>query len=116
MATSLALLNNLPMPVGSLDAYLNRINTVPLLTFEEEQSLAHRFYDENDLDAARQLVMAHLRFVARIAKGYMGYGLALADLIQEGNIGLMKAVKRFNPEVGCAFGHVCGALDQSGNS
>lgn len=85
------------MPVGSIDAYLNSINQVPLLTADEEHDLAVRLREQNDLNAARQLVMSHLRFVARIARGYLGYGLALADLIQEGNIGLMKAVKRFDP-------------------
>ncbi len=85
------------MPVGSIDAYLSSINQIPLLTADEEHDLALRLREQNDLDAARQLVMSHLRFVARIARGYLGYGLALADLIQEGNIGLMKAVKRFDP-------------------
>lgn len=88
------------LPIGSLDAYIARVNQIPLLSLEEEQDLATRFHSEQDLDAAKQLVMSHLRFVAKIAKGYMGYGLAVADLIQEGNIGLMKAVKRFNPNMG----------------
>ncbi len=85
-------------PVGSLDAYIQAVGAVPVLSREDEQSLARRFRDEGDLDAARELVMAHLRFVVHIAKGYTGYGLPLADLIQEGNVGLMKAVKRFDPD------------------
>ncbi len=87
-------------PVGSLDAYIQAVGSVPVLSKDEEQALARRFRDEDDLDAARSLVLAHLRFVVHIAKGYMGYGLALNDLIQEGNVGLMKAVKRFDPDVG----------------
>jgi RNA polymerase sigma-32 factor len=85
-------------PVGSLDAYIQAVGAIPVLSKEDEQALATRFRDESDLDAARELVMAHLRFVVHIAKGYTGYGLPLADLIQEGNVGLMKAVKRFDPE------------------
>jgi len=85
-------------PVGSLDAYIQAVGAVPVLSKEDEQALAIRFREQDDLDAARQLVMAHLRFVVHIAKGYTGYGLPLNDLIQEGNIGLMKAVKRFDPE------------------
>ena len=85
-------------PVGSLDAYIQAVGSVAVLSKEDEQALAHRFRDEEDLEAARQLVMAHLRFVVHIAKGYMGYGLPLNDLIQEGNVGLMKAVKRFDPD------------------
>jgi RNA polymerase sigma-32 factor len=87
-------------PVGSLDAYIQAVGSVPVLSKEDEQALANRFRDEEDLDAARELVLAHLRFVVHIAKGYTGYGLPLADLIQEGNVGLMKAVKRFDPEYG----------------
>ncbi|HSC47749.1 MAG TPA: RNA polymerase sigma factor RpoH [Gammaproteobacteria bacterium] len=87
-------------PVGSLDAYMQAVSTVPVLSAEEERALALRLRDENDLEAARQLVLHHLRFVVHVARGYMGYGLPLGDLIQEGNIGLMKAVKRFDPEVG----------------
>lgn len=83
--------------VGSLDAYIQAVGSVAVLSKEDEQALAHRFRDGEDLDAARQLVMAHLRFVVHIAKGYTGYGLPLGDLIQEGNVGLMKAVKRFDP-------------------
>ena len=85
-------------PVGSLDAYIQAVGAVPVLEKEDEQALAHRFREEEDLEAARELVLAHLRFVVHIAKGYTGYGLPLADLIQEGNVGLMKAVKRFDPE------------------
>lgn len=98
MNTALTKLNqSMLMPVGSIDAYLSSINQIPLLTADEEFDLAVRLREQNDLDAARQLIMSHLRFVARIARGYLGYGLALADLVQEGNIGLMKAVKRFDP-------------------
>ena len=87
-------------PVGSLEAYVERVSAIPMLPREEELALARRFRDENDLDAARQLVLSHLRFVVHIARGYMGYGLPAGDLIQEGNVGLMKAVKRFDPEMG----------------
>lgn len=90
----------LPTPGGSIEAYLQTINQIPLLSATEEQHLAVRLRQHNDVEAARKLVLSHLRFVARVAKGYMGYGLALADLIQEGNLGLMKAVKRFDPGVG----------------
>jgi len=90
----------LPTTAGSLEAYVDAVNRIPLLTAEEEQDLARRLRDEGDLEAARQLVLAHLRFVVSVARGYSGYGLAQNDLIQEGNIGLMKAVKRFDPEVG----------------
>jgi len=94
--------NNLPIPsaIGSLDAYIGAVHQIPVLTVEEEQALAHRFRDGEDLDAARQLVLSHLRFVVHVARGYNGYGLPLGDLIQEGNIGLMKAIKRFDPNVG----------------
>jgi RNA polymerase sigma-32 factor len=85
-------------PVGSLDSYIHAVGAIPVLSKEDEQTLARRFRDQEDLEAARALVMAHLRFVVHIAKGYTGYGLPLADLIQEGNVGLMKAVKRFDPE------------------
>lgn len=87
-------------PVGSLDAYITAVNAVPVLSREEEQELARQFREQNDLDAARRLVMSQLRFVVHIARGYNGYGLPLNDLVQEGNIGLMKAVKRFDPDVG----------------
>jgi len=86
-----------PAGTGSLDAYIQEVNKVPMLTLEEEKDLTHRYLEEGDLDAARRLVLAHLRFVVHVAKGYSGYGLQLGDLIQEGNIGLMKAVKRFDP-------------------
>ena len=85
-------------PVGSLDAYIQAVGSIAVLSKEHEQMLARRFQEEGDLEAARELVMAHLRFVVHIAKGYTGYGLPLADLIQEGNVGLMKAVKRFDPQ------------------
>ncbi len=87
-------------PVGNLGAYINAVASIPVLSAEEESELAWRFRRDNDLDAARQLVLSHLRFVVHIARGYNGYGLQLGDLIQEGNIGLMKAVKRFDPSVG----------------
>ena len=87
-------------PTGSLEAYRAAVNSIPMLTWEEERELAERYQRDQDLDAAWRLVMSHLRFVVRIARGYNGYGLAEADLIQEGNIGLMKAVKRFDPSVG----------------
>ncbi|MDH3978259.1 MAG: RNA polymerase sigma factor RpoH [Gammaproteobacteria bacterium] len=87
-------------PVGSIDTYINTVNAVPVLSREEEQELARQFREQDDLDAARRLVMSQLRFVVHIARGYKGYGLPLNDLIQEGNIGLMKAVKRFDPDVG----------------
>jgi len=89
-----------PGSLGNLDAYISAVNRVPLLTAEEESRLARAFRDQNDLDAARQLVLSHLRLVVAVARGYLGYGLGHADLIQEGNIGLMKAVKRFDPERG----------------
>jgi RNA polymerase sigma-32 factor len=89
-----------PMPVGSLETYIQTVNRFPILTAEEERSLARRLRDQDDLEAARQLVASHLRVVVAVARGYLGYGLPHADLIQEGNIGLMKAVKRFDPERG----------------
>jgi RNA polymerase sigma-32 factor len=100
MTTAVATIDHdqtLKGPVGSLDAYIQAVGAIPVLSKEDEQALSHRFRDENDLQAARELVMAHLRFVVHIAKGYTGYGLPIADLIQEGNVGLMKAVKRFDP-------------------
>ena len=87
-------------PGKDLDAYVQTISAFPVLTAEQEKELAERFYYENDLEAARELVLCHLRFVVHLARTYRGYGLSDADLIQEGNVGLMKAVKRFNPEVG----------------
>ncbi len=91
---------DMALPLGSLEAYIYRANQIPMLTAEEEQSLAKKYIEDKDLDAARQMVLAHLRYVVSVARSYMGYGLALGDLIQEGNIGLMKAVKRFDPKVG----------------
>lgn len=93
-------LNMLAGPVGSLDSYIDRVSRIPVLSREEELDLARRLRDSEDLDAARQLVLSHLRFVVHIARGYSGYGLPVGDLIQEGNVGLMKAVKRFDPDVG----------------
>ena len=87
-------------PGADLDAYLRTISQFPILTPEDERSLAHRLRDNEDIDAARELVMCHLRFVVHLARSYKGYGLSQADLIQEGNVGLMKAVKRFDPNVG----------------
>jgi len=93
---------SLPVPsvVGSLDAYISAVHRIPVLSQEEEQDLSRRYQSEEDLASARKLVMSHLRFVVRVARGYNGYGLQLSDLIQEGNIGLMKAVKRFDPDQG----------------
>ncbi len=89
----------LPLAVstGSLDSYISAVNSIPMLTAEEEVELAKKVRDEGDLDAAQRMIMSHLRFVVHIARGYRGYGLPQGDLIQEGNIGLMKAVKRFDP-------------------
>ena len=94
--------HSLPIPsaLGSMDAYISAVNRVPVLSVEDEQALARAFRDDEDLEAARHLVMAHLRFVVHVARGYQGYGLGMGDLIQEGNIGLMKAVKRFDPDQG----------------
>jgi len=93
---------SLPIPsaVGSLESYVQTVNRFPILSLEEEFALAVRFKTENDLDAARELVLSHLRVVVSVARGYAGYGLPQADLIQEGNIGLMKAVKRYDPDRG----------------
>ncbi|MDO6708504.1 RNA polymerase sigma factor RpoH [Photobacterium sp. 1_MG-2023] len=93
--TSLALVS-----ADSLDSYIQSVNGYPMLTAEQERELAERLHYEGDIEAARGLVLSHLRFVVHVARGYTGYGLPMADLVQEGNIGLMKAVKRFNPEVG----------------
>jgi len=90
--------NHLPLASGSLDQYIQNAQTMPMLTLEEEREYARRLLEHGDLEAAQQLVMSHLRFVIRIARGYQGYGLPLADLIQEGNVGLMKAVKRFDTD------------------
>ena len=87
-------------PGSDLNAYMQRVNTISVLTVEQERELAEAFYYEQDLDSARQLVMAHLRFVVHLAKSYNGYGLPIGDLIQEGNVGLMKAVKRYDPTKG----------------
>ena len=87
-------------PIGSFDAYLDRVSRIPVLDREQEQALAQRFQRDGDLEAARELVLSHLRFVVHIARGYLGYGLPMGDLVQEGNVGLMKAVKRFDPGVG----------------
>ena len=87
-------------PVGSLEAYISHVSAIPMLGRDEELALARRFHEHQDLDAARELVVSHLRFVVHIARGYMGYGLPVGDLIQEGNVGLMKAVKRFDPDMG----------------
>lgn len=103
MTTAIALKNHdliLAGPVGSLDGYIQAVSAVAVLSKEDEQALARDYIDNENLDAARELVMAHLRFVVHIAKGYQGYGLPVGDLIQEGNVGLMKAVKRFDPDVG----------------
>ncbi|KAF7600591.1 MAG: RNA polymerase sigma factor RpoH [Candidatus Dactylopiibacterium carminicum] len=89
-----------PNPLGNIDQYVQAVNRYPLLTEEQEHDLALRLKNDNDLDAARQLVLSHLRLVVSIARNYLGYGLPHADLIQEGNIGLMKAVKRFDPDRG----------------
>jgi RNA polymerase sigma-32 factor len=95
-ATALALRG----PVGSLDAYIDAVSRIPLQSREEEFALAHRLRETGDLEAARELVLSHLRFVVHIARGYGGYGLPMGDLVQEGNVGLMKAVKRFDPTLG----------------
>lgn len=99
MTNALTLATPLPS-AASLDSYIQAVNRIPLLTQEEETRLARKYRDEGDVEAARSLVLSHLRLVAAVARGYLGYGLPQADLIQEGNIGLMKAVKRFDPERG----------------
>ncbi len=99
MASNVLSLDSLS-PGRDLDTYIQTVNAFPVLSAEEERALAERFYYEQDLDAARELVLAHLRFVIHLARSYSGYGLPQGDLIQEGNVGLMKAVRRFNPEVG----------------
>ncbi|MFQ0995223.1 RNA polymerase sigma factor RpoH [Gilliamella sp. BG2] len=100
MSTDLKMQVGALIPQGNIESYLRMINIYPMLTAEEEKSLGEKLYYHDDVDAARQLILSHLRFVAHIARGYSGYGLPQADLIQEGNIGLMKAVRRFNPEMG----------------
>jgi len=97
-ALALAIAN--PGALGTIDAYISAVNQMPLLTAEQETALAHRFREQDDLDAARELVLSHLRLVVAVARQYLGYGLPHADLIQEGNVGLMKAVKRFDPDRG----------------
>jgi RNA polymerase sigma-32 factor len=97
---SQSLQRSVGVPIGSLDAYIHQVNQIPMLTAEEELAHATRLQDEGDLESARQLVLPHLRYVVRVARGYSGYGLPLGDLIQEGNVGLMKAVKRFDPKMG----------------
>ena len=99
--------NNLPIQalnglgtLGSLEAYIGAVHQIPVLSVEDEQRLAHRLREDNDIAAAQELILSHLRFVVHVARGYSGYGLPLGDLVQEGNIGLMKAVKRFDPAVG----------------
>lgn len=87
-------------PIGSIDAYVARVNSIPMLTVDEEQELARLWHETQDVEAARKLALSHLRFVVKVAYGYIGYGLPKADLIQEGNIGLMKAIKRFDPDMG----------------
>ncbi|WP_313517700.1 RNA polymerase sigma factor RpoH [Pseudomonas sp.] len=99
MTTSLQPVRAL-VPGSNLEAYVHSVNSIPLLTLEQERELAGRLFYQQDLEAARQMVLAHLRFVVHIARSYAGYGLNQSDLIQEGNVGLMKAVKRFNPEMG----------------
>jgi RNA polymerase sigma-32 factor len=100
MATTSLQTLDIRLPIGSIEAYMSHVNQIPMLTQEEEFALADRLHKNQDITAAKQLVLPHLRYVVRIAKGYLGYGLPLNDLIQEGNIGLMKAVKRFNPTIG----------------
>jgi len=100
--TTALMTHNLPIPsaLGSLDAYITAVNRVPMLTSEEERDLGWKVREDNDIDSAKRLIMSHLRFVVHVARGYQGYGLGMGDLIQEGNIGLMKAVKRFDPAQG----------------
>jgi RNA polymerase sigma-32 factor len=99
-AVALPIALPVPMAAGSLEAYVQTVNRFPILTAEQEGALARRLRGHDDLDAARQLILSHLRLVVAVARGYLGYGLPHADLIQEGNVGLMKAVKRFDPERG----------------
>ena len=102
MSSNALVANNLPIPsaMGSLEAYIGAVHQIPVLSVEDEQRLARRLREDNDIAAAQELILSHLRFVVHVARGYSGYGLQLGDLIQEGNIGLMKAVKRFDPAVG----------------
>ncbi len=99
MGKALQLSHNL-VPGNNLEAYIQTVNQIPVLSVEEERTLAQRLHEHGDIEAARQMVLSHLRFVVHIARSYSGYGLAQADLIQEGNVGLMKAVKRFDPQYG----------------
>ncbi len=102
MSSNALVANNLPIPsaMGSLEAYIGAVHQIPVLSVEDEQRLAVRLREHNDIAAAQELILSHLRFVVHVARGYSGYGLQLGELIQEGNIGLMKAVKRFDPTVG----------------
>jgi len=104
----------IPSAIGNIDAYIQVANRYPMLAEAEEIRLAERFHNEGDVEAARQLVLSHLRLVISIARGYLGYGLPHADLIQEGNIGLMKAVKRFDP-TRSASGRQAGRSGRDGN-
>ena len=99
MSNELVLANNhLPISSGSLDQFIQNAQAFPMLSAEEEREYGYRLSEHGDLEAAQKLIMSHLRFVIRIARGYQGYGLPMADLVQEGNVGLMKAVKRFSPD------------------
>jgi RNA polymerase sigma-32 factor len=101
MSTALiAKTTSLPVVTNDLDVYIQQVNAIPLLSVDEEQTLAKQLQTGNDLEAAKKLILAHLRYVVQVARGYMGYGLPLGDLVQEGNVGLMKAVKRFDPDRG----------------
>ncbi|HAI59556.1 MAG TPA: RNA polymerase sigma factor RpoH, partial [Xanthomonadaceae bacterium] len=101
MTTALTTANYpVPSALGSLEAYVAAVHQIPVLSVEDEQALARRLRDDGDLEAAKALVVSHLRFVVHVARGYQGYGLGVGDLVQEGNIGLMKAVKRFDPDQG----------------
>ena len=102
MSSNALVANNLPIPsaMGSLEAYIGAVHQIPVLSVEDEQRLAVRLREHKDIAAAQELILSHLRFVVHVARGYSGYGLPLGDLVQEGNIGLMKAVKRFDPAIG----------------
>ena len=93
-------LSSFGVPIGSIETYISRVNQIPMLTPEEEYECATKFQNDGDIESARRLVLAHLRYVVRVARGYLGYGLPLSDLVQEGSVGLMKAVKRFDPNIG----------------
>ena len=108
---------NLPtLSSASIEAYLQAVSNIPVLDQDDEQKLARRLRDDGDIQAAQKLILSNLRFVVHVARGYSGYGLPLADLVQEGNIGLMKAVKRFDPDVGRASDFFRRALDSRRNS